>query len=397
MPRRLRAQPGRPARARRPMSAWSATRSAAASAGTRAARPCGQQRLAIELVTADGPPGPRRPRARAGLFWALRGGGGNFGVVTALEISCYPIAEVYAGVLFFPLERAGEVLHAWREWIGRAGGGHLGRPDDAVPADRGRAGACADTASRRRGRRSSAPRRRGASCSRPLRGLGPAIDTFAMVASGRHRRAPHGPAEAVPYAGAHQLLADLTAGRSTPSSPCGPGSGSPLVSFELRHLGGALARDGKGNGALASLPETYMTFGVARSSARSRGAPRGRARPRGRRCSPRLTRAARTSTSRSRRPTPRFLRAEDARPASGRQGRRRPRRDVPVEPRARLNHGRLTPLNRTGSRVVNSGRQDGRKGHEMFKLFALMLIVLAVLALAAGKWTVDGVKHVTFS
>ena len=63
---------------------------------------------------------PAAPRRRTSnepeLFWALRGGGGNFGVVTALEFRLFPIAEVYAGVLFFPWERAAEVLHAWREW-----------------------------------------------------------------------------------------------------------------------------------------------------------------------------------------------------------------------------------------------------------------------------------------
>ena len=62
--------------------------------------------LAIELVTADGR--FRRVDADhdAELFWALRGGGGNFGIVTAIEIQLYPISEVYAGVLFFPWERS---------------------------------------------------------------------------------------------------------------------------------------------------------------------------------------------------------------------------------------------------------------------------------------------------
>ena len=72
--------------------------------------------VAIELVTADGR--FRRVDADhdAELFWALRGGGGNFGIVTAIEIQLYPISEVYAGVLFFPWERRNEVLNAWNEW-----------------------------------------------------------------------------------------------------------------------------------------------------------------------------------------------------------------------------------------------------------------------------------------
>ena len=71
---------------------------------------------AIELVTADGT--LRRVDADndPDLFWALRGGGGSFGIVTALEIQLYAMSEVYAGVLFFPWERSSEVLHAWLEW-----------------------------------------------------------------------------------------------------------------------------------------------------------------------------------------------------------------------------------------------------------------------------------------
>jgi FAD/FMN-containing dehydrogenase len=69
-----------------------------------------------EVVTADG----RRVRADTDsepeLFWALRGGGGSFGVVTALELELFPVRELYGGVLFWPQERAAEVLEAWHEW-----------------------------------------------------------------------------------------------------------------------------------------------------------------------------------------------------------------------------------------------------------------------------------------
>ncbi|HKA95762.1 MAG TPA: FAD-binding protein, partial [Streptosporangiaceae bacterium] len=70
---------------------------------------------AIEVVTADG----RFVRATAStetdLFWALRGGGGSFGVVTAIELRLFPIAEVYAGLLWWPAAAARPVLQAWRE------------------------------------------------------------------------------------------------------------------------------------------------------------------------------------------------------------------------------------------------------------------------------------------
>ena len=70
---------------------------------------------AIELVTADG----RLVRAdhehEPDLFWALRGGGGSFGIVTALELRLIPVREAYAGILWWPIERDREVLHAWAE------------------------------------------------------------------------------------------------------------------------------------------------------------------------------------------------------------------------------------------------------------------------------------------
>src|ERR1700742_1735514 len=69
---------------------------------------------AIELVDAAG--NERRVDADSDpeLFWALRGGGGDFGIVTALEFELLPTPEVFAGAAFFPVERAAEVLHAWR-------------------------------------------------------------------------------------------------------------------------------------------------------------------------------------------------------------------------------------------------------------------------------------------
>jgi FAD binding domain len=70
---------------------------------------------AIELATADG----RLVRAdrehEPDLFWALRGGGGSFGVVTAIEFELFPITQAYAGILWYPIERGPEVLHTWWE------------------------------------------------------------------------------------------------------------------------------------------------------------------------------------------------------------------------------------------------------------------------------------------
>ena len=71
---------------------------------------------AAELVTADGTLRRVDREHEPDLFWAIRGGGGDFGIVTALEFDLFPLTEVYAGVLWFPVERAGEVLRAWRDW-----------------------------------------------------------------------------------------------------------------------------------------------------------------------------------------------------------------------------------------------------------------------------------------
>ena len=72
------------------------------------------QVVAVELVTADGEFRRVDRENDPDLFWALRGGGGAFGVVTAIELNLFPLTEVYAGHLFFPVERAAEVLR-WTE------------------------------------------------------------------------------------------------------------------------------------------------------------------------------------------------------------------------------------------------------------------------------------------
>src|SRR5690349_11751866 len=62
---------------------------------------------ALELVTADGRHARIDAEHEPDLFWALRGGNGNFGVVTAIEFAVYPADELYAGAMFFPFESAG--------------------------------------------------------------------------------------------------------------------------------------------------------------------------------------------------------------------------------------------------------------------------------------------------
>src|SRR5690348_5185388 len=70
---------------------------------------------AVELVTADGRLHRADHDTEPDLFWAVRGGGGSFGVVTALDLQLFPITSVYAGALWYPIDRGADVLHAWRD------------------------------------------------------------------------------------------------------------------------------------------------------------------------------------------------------------------------------------------------------------------------------------------
>jgi FAD/FMN-containing dehydrogenase len=73
--------------------------------------------LEADVVLADGSFVTACERENADLFWALRGGGGNFGVVTSFLFKLHPISTLYAGPMLWPLERAGEVLRWYREFI----------------------------------------------------------------------------------------------------------------------------------------------------------------------------------------------------------------------------------------------------------------------------------------
>ncbi|MCK2216189.1 FAD-binding protein [Actinomadura sp. ATCC 31491] len=73
--------------------------------------------LRAEVLLADGRHVTASPDSHPELFWALRGGGGGFGVVTSLEFRLHPVARVHSGFAYFPIEAAGELLEAYRTWI----------------------------------------------------------------------------------------------------------------------------------------------------------------------------------------------------------------------------------------------------------------------------------------
>lgn len=229
---------------------------------------------AVELVNAEG--GLVRADAdhEPELFWALRGGGGSFGVVTALEFRLYPVQEVHAGVLFFPLERGREVLTAWRRWIEDVPDEvtSVGRflqfppiPDIPEPLRGGSFVAVEAT--------SLLGESATAALLQPLRELGPAMDTFATIPVEELKHLHMDPEHPVPGAADGMLLGDFPeAAIDELVAAAGAGSGSPLLSVEVRHLGGALARIRPGHGALATIEAGFALFAVGMAMTPGTGA-----------------------------------------------------------------------------------------------------------------------------
>lgn len=220
---------------------------------------------AAEVVLADGSLVRTDAQNHPELFWALRGGGGNFGVVTALEVRLLPMADVYAGFMLWDAARAGDVCRAWAGWThGLAEevttslrllslpplpelpeflrGRQLVVIDGAVLADDQRA----------------------AELLAPLRALSPELDTFARIPTTAVTRIHLDPEGPTPGVSDHLLLDDFDASTAAALiASAGPDSGTTLLSAEIRHLGGALGRPDPAGGALNQLPGNYAGFFVA--------------------------------------------------------------------------------------------------------------------------------------
>jgi hypothetical protein len=76
--------------------------------------------LAVDVVLADGRLVTASAEENADLFWAVRGGGGNFGVVTSFLFRASPVSTVYGGPIFWPMEKAAELLKFWRDLMLKA-------------------------------------------------------------------------------------------------------------------------------------------------------------------------------------------------------------------------------------------------------------------------------------
>ncbi len=220
---------------------------------------------AIELVTADGQ--QRRVDADNDpeLFFALRGGGGSFGAVTALEIELYPVAEVYAGMVAWPGELASEIAHAYREWLATA-------PDEVTAQLRFltlpplpelpeplRGKSLIDVTGAFIGDAGA-----GEELMRPLREIeGVVWDTWGVQPAAALRQLAMDPEEPVPGVGDHVLLGELSPEAADALvGVAGIDSGSPLISVQVRQLGGAMGREDGHGGALPKLDAEHLAFGV---------------------------------------------------------------------------------------------------------------------------------------
>ena len=99
--------------------------------------------VSADVVTADGSRVTASEEENPDLFWALRGGGGNFGVVTSFEFDLHPVGEIVGGPIFFEYEAAADVMRTWRDHMAEAPrelgaffGFHVAPPLPFIPEDR---------------------------------------------------------------------------------------------------------------------------------------------------------------------------------------------------------------------------------------------------------------------
>jgi predicted outer membrane lipoprotein len=220
---------------------------------------------AIELISADDSLVRADPTTEPDLFWALRGGGGSFGIVTALELELFPLKQAYAGILWYPIERGGEVLHEWRELTQAEPPEELttvGRflqlpPIPAIPeAVRGKSFVVVEAY--HVGDPAQADE-----LLVPLRALGPVNDTIQTVPMPALSHIHMDPEQPVAGFGDGLMLGELPAAAVDAFvGAAGATAAFPLRSVELRHLEGELGRARPGNGALAALEARYAMYAV---------------------------------------------------------------------------------------------------------------------------------------
>lgn len=220
---------------------------------------------AVELVNDMGETVRIDRESNPDLFWALRGGGGNFGVVTAIEFELVPTPQLHAGMMLWPWEEAERVFETWLEMLPTLPEEFtttcrlLQMPpiEELPPFLRGRKLVVFDGAL-------LGDREDGERLLAPLRQLQPEMDTFADVDPAELARLHMDPEEPAPYISDHAMIDELPAPETAAKivAAAGEGSDSPLLAMELRHLGGALTRCAEGHGARSSLQGELLFFSV---------------------------------------------------------------------------------------------------------------------------------------
>ena len=229
---------------------------------------------AVEVVVADGTLVRASAEQNVELFWALRGGGGNFGVVTALEFAMFDIATAYAGMLMWPLRDIEPVLREWAAWA-------PGAPDEITTAFRAmRLPDLPDLPDFLRGQELVVidgavlgSDERGEELLAGLRALRPFLDTFARVPAPSLVRLHMDPEGGAPGVSGSAMLGSFPdAAVDAFLAAAGPDATTSLLMAELRQLGGALARPHQGGGALDRLDADFVLFGAGMAMSPEMGA-----------------------------------------------------------------------------------------------------------------------------
>jgi hypothetical protein len=220
---------------------------------------------AIELVGADGEVRRVDGESDADLFWALRGGGGGYAIVSAIEIELFPIADLYAGMVMLPAEVGARGVRAYRDWTETL-------PDTVTSIVRFlRPPPRPDVPEEIRGRplltvaaAYIGSEAEGEALVAPVRELGePILDTFAQIPADQLGAIHMDPAQPVPALGHHLLFRELPDEAVDAFVELGdPGAGSPLLLVFLRPGRGAVALAPEGAGALDRIDAAFAMNAV---------------------------------------------------------------------------------------------------------------------------------------
>ena len=226
------------------------------------------QVTAFDVVTADGTLRRATPSENEDLFWALRGGKGCLGIVTAVEFTLVPVVSLYGGAVWFDGADAPLVLHTWRRWAADL-------PEEAntsvalmqLPPVPGVPPQLAGrlTVSVRFAFIGDAAV--GEALLAPMRAVvEPLLDGVGVLPYAAVDAIHADPVDPLPFHERSALLAELPAEAvDALLGVAGAGSGSSLIIVEIRRLGGAVARPGAHPSAVShrDAPYTLLGIGVA--------------------------------------------------------------------------------------------------------------------------------------